>query len=161
MIQALGLVSLSLRPACPEDSAVLWNWADDPLVRRFSFNPILFLGSITSNGSPVKWAILVHIWIADDAEGGPVGQVRFERQDDDAVSIAISIAADSRGKGYAAQLLRLGLRRAARVFPGCVAHASIKVENAASVRAFESAGFSLAGRGAIQGSDPLRLWRAL
>lgn len=162
VLQALGLVSLSLRPACPEDSAVLWNWANDPLVRRFSFQ-----------SDPISWQHheqwfarkmgdpRCHIWIADDAEGGPVGQVRFERQDDDAVSIAISIAADSRGKGYAAQLLRLGLRRAARVFPGCVAHASIKVENAASVRAFESAGFSLAGRGAIQGSDALRLWRAL
>lgn len=162
VIQALGLTPLALRPACDGDCRLLWEWANDPLVRRFSFH-----------SDPIPWEShrewfarklsdpRCHIWIADDAEGRPVGQVRFERQDDDAVSIAISIAADSRGKGYAAQLLRLGLRRAARVFPGCVAHASIKVENAASVRAFESAGFSLAGRGAIHGSDALRLWRTL
>lgn len=161
-IQAMGLVSLTLRRPRHADSELLWEWANDPLVRRFSFQ-----------SDPISWQHHEQwfarkmrdpncaLWIAHDRDGRPVGQVRFERQDDDAVSIAISIAADSRGKGYAAQLLRLGLRRASHVFPGCVAHASIKVENAASVRAFESAGFSLAGRAAIQGSDALRLWRTL
>jgi UDP-2,4-diacetamido-2,4,6-trideoxy-beta-L-altropyranose hydrolase len=161
-IQAMDLLSLTLRSARHVDSELLWEWANDPLVRRFSFH-----------SDPIPWESHQEwfarkmndpncaLWIAYDREDRPVGQIRFDRENGDTVSIGISVASASRGNGYAAQLLRIGLRRAAYVFPGCIAHASIKVENAASLHAFESAGLSLAGRSAVHGYEAFDLWRAL
>ena len=153
-IQALGLAPLTLRPAGRADSEMLWEWANDPLVRRFSFHSDPIPRDCHEEWYARKMGDPnCAIWIACDSEDRPVGQIRFEGEDGDAVSIGISIAAASRGNGYAAQLLRIGLRQASGAFPGRVAHALVKVENAASVRAFESAGFSLSGRSVVHGSE--------
>lgn len=157
VLQVLGLILLRLHRAREEDSRILWEWANEPDVRRLSFSS----GPISWEDHQQWYARRINdpdsaIWIARNADDQAVGQIRFDCQGDDAVHISISVAAGWRGRGFGRELIAAGLRKASRVFPGRLAHALIKRENEASVRAFEAAGFVLAGEETIQGSRAFR-----
>lgn len=97
------------------------------------------------------------MYILVNGEGDPVGQIRFEIQDDGSAEVNISIAREQRGYGYGVAALRLAcdeIVQSARV-KQIVAH--IKPENTASVCAFEKAGFTLQGKEIMKGCEALRM----
>ncbi len=146
---------LELRRATADDCRLLWEWANDPEVRRWSFS-----------SAPIPWERHVEwfaarlsdpncvIWIASEG-GAPIGQVRFERAQDGESDISISLDKARRGRGRGADLMNQG---AEEYFAASNVHrirALIKPDNVGSIRALEAATFSYAGRQIIRGAEVL------
>ncbi|NVO31169.1 UDP-2,4-diacetamido-2,4,6-trideoxy-beta-L-altropyranose hydrolase [Hymenobacter lapidiphilus] len=133
----------ALRPATAPDSAQLLAWTNEPAVRRFSFNP-----ESVAEADHERWfaarladdhALL--LLAQDAATGRAAGLIRFA-VDDGTATLSYLLAADFRGRGLAPLLLLAGTRRLLAQFPRVrrvLGH--VQAANAASVHAFERAGF--------------------
>lgn len=133
---------LELRPARPDDARLLWDWANDPVVRASAFDE-----------RPIPWDTHVewlrrrladehaHIYIACAPGGAPLGQVRFEG-DNDVVEISISAAREFRGRGWGAALIDAGCRRLFADTAVRTIYARVKEANRASRSAFHDAAFT-------------------
>ncbi len=132
---------LRLRRAARDDCKLLWDWANDPDVRRsaFSQDPIPWATHVQWFNKKLSTAsCLIFIGMTD--AGVPVGQVRFDLGDAGA-EIDVSIASGERGKGYGSALIATGIAELLRVCPSCAVHAFVKPDNEASLRSFLRAGF--------------------
>lgn len=149
---------MKLRAANDADCRLLWEWVNDPEVRRFAFQ-----------SAPIGWQ-QHQAWFAAKRQdrGGriylvlngrraPIGQVRFDRSADGEAEVDISIAAGERGRGFGAQALRLACARFCRETGVRRLVSRIKRTNVSSLRAFSSAGFSEAGALGVNGSEAVRL----
>ncbi len=142
VVSVLRRALLHLRPARENDCRLLWEWASDEQVRAASFS-----------SAPIPWNTHVawfskklrqdgcHIWIAEDDEGTPVGQVRFDRRPDLEYVIAISLSKDRRGQGLAIPLITQALQSFSTSGNSTRIHAFVKPENTASLKAFARCGF--------------------
>lgn len=125
---------VALRPATPDDAALLWRWANDAETRRQSLST-----------DPIPWDVhvawldaalaapLVDVWVAE-VGGEPIGTVRLDRRDGPPL-LSYSIAPEHRGLGLAAPVL---LAAASRGDERIVA--LVRSGNVASRRAFDLAG---------------------
>lgn len=149
--------TLQLRQAKTTDCRLLWEWANDPLVRAASFS-----SDVIRWDQHVVWftnclASSQHfIFIGTVANDIPVGQVRFEIIQDKAV-ISVSLDQSTRGCGYASRLISLGANVLFRNTAVVEIDAYIKPQNEASRRAFERAGFSELKPTVICGHQALHL----
>jgi UDP-2,4-diacetamido-2,4,6-trideoxy-beta-L-altropyranose hydrolase len=151
---------LRLRAVQESDCRLLWEWANDPEVRAAAFSP-----------EPIPWE--QHqtwfarrmrdpeccILIAEDAESRAVGQFRVDWRSDRDGEVDVSVASQFRGSGYGGVLIDLGAtsvlaKRGERL------HAFVKVENQASRRAFEQAGFANLGEEIVRGQRAVHYVRA-
>jgi RimJ/RimL family protein N-acetyltransferase len=135
----------SIRPVSPSDRELLFRWANDADVRRNSFHP-----------EPIPWEDHVRwfarklsstdtaIWILE-VDGVPAGQVRYERSGADIAEVGISIAAEHRGRGHAADLLRRSAALACDRLGLRAIEAFVLIGNDASRRAFLRAGYRETG----------------
>ncbi len=145
-----------LRPATVDDVQSTFEWANDPVTRAASFDSaeIPYEGHrawFTSRlADPAR-----HFFIGV-AEEGAVGLLRLEPGDRDGWAlISINVAPAARGKGRGTALLRAASVQAwALGFTGIIAF--IRVDNVASVRAFERAGYVRTCRLDV---DTDRAWR--
>ena len=132
-----------LRAATAADSALLFEWRNDPLTRAMS-----------RNTAPVEWdahnrwlsGAMARIRIAED-RGEPVGVVRFDRGGD-GTELSWTVAPNKRGLGYGTAMLRAATACVEGRIVAC-----IKPENQASARMVESCGFVLA-----ETRDGLAVW---
>ncbi|QJD77476.1 GNAT family N-acetyltransferase [Spirosoma rhododendri] len=141
---------LTHRPAQPDDSALYFNWANDPYTRRQSFNSNPISAETHANWFTRKLIDANAMLLVFENEAGePVGQVRFERKPEadmpDEIIIGLSIDANYRGQGLASQMIEQGCAACRAQWGDVPVHAYIKPDNRASVRAFERAGFTLSG----------------
>ena len=130
-----------MRIAEKEDVDLLFQWANEPEVRKNSFSM-----SRIPYEEHVQWYQRLlerrdcrqYIYM----EGGtPVGQARITAEGDVA-EIGYSIAAEWRSQGYGSDLLRLLTEQAWKDFPHVTkVIGKIKPENLASQRAFSNAGY--------------------
>lgn len=141
-MSAVGLQSVTLRPAAPADCAAVWRWRNDPETRRASFDSAV-----------IPWEAH-RAWFAESlaradrtlcvvvAAGVDSGVVRLDIRGADG-EVSIHLAPGARGRGVGTAALRaladlafssLGLSRLM---------ASIKPDNRASREAFRKAGFTL------------------
>ncbi len=135
-----------LRPTTLADESTYHTWANDPEVRRQSFNtdPIpldqhqrWFRSRLQTPDALLR--VLV------DQEGLPLGQIRFERSatEPDRALIGFSLDPIVRGHGLASDLLKLGVAELARHWgPVVEAYGEVRAANTASARSFQRAGFS-------------------
>jgi RimJ/RimL family protein N-acetyltransferase len=141
---------LTHRPAQPNDSALYFDWANDPDTRRQSFNSEPISAETHANWFTRKLMDAdALLFVFENEAGDPVGQVRFERHPEadmpDEIIIGLSIDARFRGQGLAGQLLQQGCSACRKQWGDVPIHAYIKPNNWASVRAFERADFTLSG----------------
>lgn len=150
---------LRLRAAEAGDCRLLWEWANDPQVRAAAFS-----------SAPIPWeshqAWFIgkmndphcSILIAEDDLGRQVGQFRVDWRSDCEGDISLSVATGFRGTGRGAALIDLGV---GRIFAdkGESLHAFVKVENQASRRAFEQAGFASLGEECVKGHHAIHYVR--
>ncbi len=137
--------SLNLRKVADRDCQMLFQWVNDPVVRKASFrsreisweeHKEWFQGKLDDP------ACL--FYIAETSGREPVGQVRFDITGNKA-TISASICEQFRGLGMGGSLLRLACEKAIEETGGTVGtiEALIKQENTPSQKAFQQAGFEI------------------
>lgn len=136
---------IKLRKAEYGDCELIWNWANDLEVRKLSYC-----------SEPIPWEEHARwyeeklndpdclIFIAFEGRNVPVGQVRFDLENEDA-EIDVSIDSNMRRKGYGVLLIEMGIKELAISMRVRMVHAFIKTENKASINAFCKAGFKDTG----------------
>lgn len=158
-----GVQSLRLRRAEEKDRHLLWEWANDPEVRTHSFSPdpiswethvAWFDAKLNALRRPVPTGMIL---IAEDGNGSPLGQIRFDLRPDGEWEVSVSLDQKMRGRGLAAELIESGVRQVLTNHPGARIHAFIKPENTASVKAFQRAAFRNAGRDQVRGNAAIHL----
>ena len=84
--------------------------------------------------------------IAIDRDDAAVGQIRFESSGAAAAAkVSVSVERNRRKAGYGSLIIELGVSRVTAETPLRTIDAYIRMENRASIRAFEKAGFSKCG----------------
>lgn len=133
---------LLLRPAQPDDCELLWHWVNEPQVRASAFSS----GAIAWNDH-VRWFHCklqdprCHIYIAQTDEQVSIGQIRFDCTDDSNAEIDVSLAQECRGSKRGTMLVQKGVAKLFQETSIQNVHAYIKVNNIASIKTFEKAGF--------------------
>jgi RimJ/RimL family protein N-acetyltransferase len=148
---------LHLRPVRAEDCRLIWEWANEPATRAASFTT-----------EPIPWE-QHRAWfaaklddphclffIALDAEGQPIGQVRLDVDGTEAV-ISVGLAGRYQGLGSGPKVIRQAVRALFASRPAERVVAFIRAENTASYRAFVKAGFVEEGTAAVRGHAACRL----
>ena len=130
---------LTIRPAYETDALIYFVWANDPMVRSSANNsePIDLVTHLQwFNGKLSDKNCFLYVL---EANGLPIGQVRFDVHGEEA-TIDYSLDILVRGRGWAKQLVKLGMDKLASrrsVF----FKASVKSGNIASAVVFASLGF--------------------
>ena len=147
MTDELGAGAYRLRPVSEPDVRLLWKWANDPAARRASFDRDLipweehvtwFAGRMSNDSS--------FMWIMEDLKECKLGLVRFDLgPDNEAAVISIYLDEQVRGQGRGAWLIRRGCDLLAEHWGGHRVEAIVSIDNLASLRTFERAGFKDAG----------------
>jgi len=148
---------LGLRPVRKEDCRLLWEWTSAPDVRAVSFSsePI-------PRDEHVKWfnSKLTDsqciFYISTNGKGTPIGQIRFDSEENEA-RVSVSVDPKFRGKGYGNAMIWLASQEVFNVSDVTVIHAHVKKDNDSSVRAFEKAGFTVAGTEKVHGHQAIHL----
>ena len=153
VVSAIRGQDVCLRRVEAQDCKLLWEWANDPEVRRSSFSvkPIAwnehlawFLNRLADQKS--------RMFIATEG-GASIGQIRLDRTSDHEAEIDISVAREKRGQGYASRLIERAAQEAFRDASLSRLHAFIRSANQASMRAFEKAEFRRAGTTEVRGQE--------
>lgn len=141
---ALRSLLVGLRRATQADAELLFHWANEPAVRAASFH-----SESIAWDSHCEWlaARLTRqnsgIWIASDHHDALLGQFRVDAADGIG-TIDVSLDQDRRGEGWAAAVIAAGVRRARAELDHAGLQqfrADVRLENAASARAFLGADF--------------------
>ena len=144
---------LHLRRVRKDDCRLLWEWANDPEVRAFSFSsePIPWEQHIRWFQTKLNEADCI-FYIAMDGDMIPMGQVRYDIDGNEAV-ISVSIDRKFRSKGYGSLTIRLASQKLFSVADVEMIHAYVKPGNRAAVRAFVKAGFQKRVRTEVRGHE--------
>lgn len=145
---------LTCRKATASDVMTYYKWINDEEVRKQSFQT----GNVSLE-EHTKWFLqkiqdvncIMLLFEGEHGEG--IGQVRFQKEDEEGYMVGISVAAVFRGKGYASTLLKDASSYFFNQFPGQKIYAYIKGNNLGSIRSFEKAGFTFSRNLLIAGSE--------
>ncbi len=137
--------SLVLRAIHEEECRILWEWSNDSIVRRSAFHS----GSISWEEHKKWFATKLgdpncYIFMALDGLGKPIGQIRFDVSGDRAET-DISVVREKRSHGFGQQIIKSGVAELCKQTFIHSACALVKIENIASIRAFQKAGFKAKG----------------
>ncbi|CCG52925.1 Acyl-CoA N-acyltransferase [Flavobacterium indicum GPTSA100-9 = DSM 17447] len=134
--------TIYFRKATDLDVDQYFEWANDELVRNFSYQT-----ATISYESHVNWFTSklndsnCYLFIFENDIKQNIGQIRIQKNNNQAV-IGISIDKNHRGKNYAYKMIKLASENFLIENPDCPIEAYIKTNNKSSVAAFEKAGYS-------------------
>jgi len=133
---------LSLRKVIKTDEILLFDWINDPDVRKWSFNK----NSITLDVHKIWFKqkfndVNVLMWIFE-VNSTPAGLVRLEK-DNSEVVLNYLIASQSRGNGWASKMLKMAMNEVRSHWQSIKVLAYTFPENIASIKSLERAGFYL------------------
>jgi RimJ/RimL family protein N-acetyltransferase len=135
---------ITFRKANENDMMLYFNWTNEASVRENSYQsePILlenhrhwFLKKINDANC--------FMLVFENHIGTAIGQVRIQKQDKNTAVIGISNDVNHRGKGYANSMIQMASDAFLEENPETIISAFIKIENKASVKAFQKAGYIL------------------
>tara|TARA_B100000315_G_scaffold175348_1_gene163860 strand:+ start:841 stop:1314 length:474 start_codon:yes stop_codon:yes gene_type:complete len=133
---------LSLRKVIYTDESLLFNWANDPDVRKWSFSKnIISLDEhkIWFNKKLNDSNVLMLIF---EVNNTPTGMVRLEKENGEVV-LNYLIASQSRGKGLASRMLKMAMNEVENHWQSFKVLAYTLPGNIASTKSLEKAGFLL------------------
>jgi UDP-2,4-diacetamido-2,4,6-trideoxy-beta-L-altropyranose hydrolase len=148
---------IRLRVVEDRDCELLWQWANDPDVRASAFS-----------SEPIPWDDHVrwferkrqdpksHIFIALNLQDMPIGQIRFDLDENESAEIDVSVDRDKRGLGYGKILIESAVASIFTITSVKTVHALIKSNNDSSINAFEKAGFQKFFEESISGNSTIR-----
>jgi RimJ/RimL family protein N-acetyltransferase len=131
-----------MRLANIKDVDLYFKWANDALVRKFSFTQDLI-----QYNNHVKWFESkindenYRFYIFENENKEPVGQVRINKDTKETI-IGISIDEKYRGMNYGIKMINLTCESYLSIFPSTEINAYIKETNVASINLFKKAGFT-------------------
>lgn len=143
---------LTLRRAQKDDCKMFWEWASDSSVRTAAFSS----ASIPWEDH-VRWFTRklrdpnCFIFVGLDRENLPVGQVRFDMQNQHEAEIDVSIDKSSRGASYGSILIDMAVKELLEITRVQSVHALIKLDNSGSIGAFKKADFKHSGLKTVGG----------
>lgn len=132
--------AVCLRRARPHDCRRWWEWANEPAVRQVSFSSAAIPWEDHRRWFQRKLADASVLMFVAEAEGEPVGQLRYELNGREAV-VSIALDASLRGRGLGTQVLSAGSGRLRAGGSIDRIHAYIKPGNDTSVQAFAKSGY--------------------
>jgi UDP-2,4-diacetamido-2,4,6-trideoxy-beta-L-altropyranose hydrolase len=149
--------AFTLRRASADDCRALFEMANDPLVRSMAYStaPIPWEGHCRWLERKLADAAC-RIYVAVDAAGAVLGQVRFDVVGADTAEVDVHAHPQQRGRGLGAALIAQGSAAAFDELPVDRLLAVVKPGNERSVKAFERAGYVLDAERNADGSA--RLW---
>ncbi|MGB3492761.1 MAG: GNAT family protein [Elainellaceae cyanobacterium] len=141
---------------------MLWEWANDAIVRAASFS-----------SDPIPWDSHIRwlsqklnepnclFYIASDENNIPIGQVRFDvdPSEPDVAEISINLAPNQRGYGYGSKLIDIAIAHLFRTISIQRVRALIKPDNRASIAAFERSHFQKIALRQVSGNLALQYER--
>lgn len=135
---------LKIRKASSDDLMLLFNWANDPVVRSHSFNTASIPLEIHTGWFNSKLDNPNSMLYIAEVQQKPAAHIRFEIADKTAV-ISYLIAKDYRSKGLGHAVLIKGMKELLKERTDLnLIEGLVQQENMASVRAFQKAGFDIA-----------------
>lgn len=139
---------LIARYARLDDEERLLRWANDPLVRANAFKPETISAEIHRNWfyRRLRDPQYCTIYIIETEEGLPLGQVRFERAENE-WEIHYSLASFARGRGMAHNLLRVAMNAFRVICKDAAVFGRVKQGNLPSQKIFDELGFVESGLG--------------
>lgn len=145
-----------LRKAHENDCKLLWEWANEMEVRRWSFSSqrIAWRDHQKWFADKLKDPNCFH-FVATDRFGNAVGQIRFDFTDFIA-EVHITIDRDMRGCGIGSRLLRVAVGELKDLAPIKYVCGHVLPDNIVSIRAFKKAGFQEKGLVIIHGERCIR-----
>ena len=145
---------LRLRPAESTDFMLIFNWANDSLTRKMSFNqePI----SLEAHEGWFKQVLSrqILLLVAEAHKSGnwhPIGTFRVGEDGE----VSMSLAAEYRGQHLATPVISIGIKNLGPKFHKDKLVAHIKKDNIASIKAFERAGFYFVAEAEVRGNPCL------
>jgi UDP-2,4-diacetamido-2,4,6-trideoxy-beta-L-altropyranose hydrolase len=158
VMRALGT---RFRRATQNDCKLLWKWANDPVTRDNSFSPAKISWDEHRDWLDERLASdRTIIFIAEESQI-PVAVLRVEEKSPGVGEISVTVSPEARGFGLAPHLIRKCGKEAAEELNFTEIHALIKSKNAASRRAFETAGYSLTAVTQKRGCEAVRYIRQI
>lgn len=138
-------MSVHLRPAAEADCATLFEWVNQPASLA---TKLLTSGPIPWDGHRAWFAARLadpdtRLWMVDDAEGRPQGQIRLQKRDA-GWEVDIFVLPECRGRGVAAFAVREAVAHLRAGVPDARVLARALPDNQASIRLFTSVGFERA-----------------
>ena len=129
-----------LRAVGLEDISILYEWANDPIVRKNSINQSTI--SWEEHNSWFHARLLspttqIFIMMCNEE---PCGQIRFDFNND-VYQIDYSIDSEFRGKGLGTRIIELGINRMKELAPLPKFIAKVNIQNVPSIKIFEQCGF--------------------
>jgi UDP-2,4-diacetamido-2,4,6-trideoxy-beta-L-altropyranose hydrolase len=158
IVTRLSAAGIKLRRADSGDSRLLWEWANDSDVRESAFS-----------SEPIPWdahqlwfakklaAPASAVFVARNGAGTPIGQIRFDWNEQGETEIDVSVSAAARRGGLGSALIRAGVDEMLTTTSVNVFHALVKKNNLPSLRAFEKAGFRRSELETVRGQEAWKL----
>jgi RimJ/RimL family protein N-acetyltransferase len=136
--------TISFRKANENDMMLYFNWTNDASVRENSYQsePISMDNHQNWFYNKIKEENCF-MTVFENHIGSPIGQVRIQKQDENTAVIGVSNDVNHRGKGYASKMIQIATAEFLKKNPQICISAYIKIENKASEKAFEKAGYEL------------------
>ena len=121
-----------------------FNWTNDTSVRENSYQsePISLENHQNWFYKKIKEETCFMV-VFENHIGTAIGQVRIQMQDDSTAIIGISNDVNHRGKGYAIKMIQMASEEFLKQNQQICISAYIKIENKASEKAFQKAGYEL------------------
>lgn len=154
---------MKFREANIGDIDLYFEWANDPITRKNSYNDSIIEFSIHSEwfkrklSDPRTWLL-----IFSNENDNYLGQVRFELNEPatEAV-IGISLDIKHRGSGYSSEMLTCACSALFECYPNIKVVANIFITNESSYKAFLKAGFQFQKRMIIKEIESFILSKSL
>ena len=146
-----GSIPLTARPAGMDDARRLWEWRNDPVTRASSRSSAEVSWEDHLSWLAASLARSDRVLLVAEDPAGPVGTVRWDRRGEREWEVSITAAPERRGQSLGRPLLRAGEVALSEVLPLGDASSNgpevtaylavVHVDNAASVRLFESSAY--------------------
>jgi RimJ/RimL family protein N-acetyltransferase len=136
---------IQIRSANECDARLVFNWANDSSMRKFSINSKKIEWSSHINWFNDKINSTSYLLIAENINGIPVGQIRFDHYENYYL-IDFYVTHDFRGKGYGKLLLNNGMNYVVNEIENIAFKAMVNEKNTPSIKSFLAEGFNLRER---------------
>jgi len=148
LINLIRLLIIKFRNVEEKDLNLFYEWVNDTDVRNNAINPRKIKFEEHSDWfKKIIKSKTSKIYVVEDQKGTPIGQIRFDFKDEEFV-IDYSIDSNFRGKGYGKFIVEYGVQKLIAQLnkPIIRITASVKKQNIASLKVFNSLGFNILNR---------------